>query len=142
MTQHIPEIRKYSFGLSYFAVVMIDALAPTVLLVEDELIIRMAVADGLEANGLRVLEADDGEEALNLIGNHPEITVLVTDIRLPGIDGITLAKRASADIEKLTVILASGGEPPSDPPLLARWRFIRKPYAATHLLRLIRQTGH
>lgn len=64
-----------------------------VLVVEDEGLIRMSLVEDLEDSGFQVFEAGDAEEALDVLQGHPEITVLFTDIDMPGsMDGLTLAK--------------------------------------------------
>ena len=68
-------------------------LAPaTVLLVEDEALVRLELAVWLEELGLIVLEACDADEAIALLNINPRIDVLLTDIKMPGaMDGIRLA---------------------------------------------------
>ena len=83
-------------------------LAPaTVLLVEDEVLIRLVVADRLRGAGMRVIEAKNGDEALSLLASTEHIDLIVTDIRMPGaIDGVTLAQLAKK-VYGLPVIVAS-----------------------------------
>jgi CheY-like chemotaxis protein len=70
----------------------------TVLLVEDEGIIRMALAAILEDAGYEVLDAVDAEEALITLSGHPEVDVVVTDVQMPGkFDGLKLVELISQD---------------------------------------------
>ena len=70
-------------------------MRPTVLMVEDEMLLGNVVADELEEAGYRVLSAMTGEEALALLEGAEPIDLLFTDIRLPGlIDGWHLAEAA------------------------------------------------
>lgn len=77
------------------------------LLVEDELVLRMSVARGLERQGWRVRQAPDGEAAMRrLKAERP--AVMVSDIRMPGLDGIGLTEAARAMWPGLPVLLTSG----------------------------------
>lgn len=77
------------------------------LLVEDELVLRMSVARGLERQGWRVRQAPDGEAAMRrLAAERP--AVMVSDIRMPGLDGIGLTEAARAMWPGLPVLLTSG----------------------------------
>jgi two-component system, response regulator PdtaR len=79
----------------------------TILLVEDEVLVRLVVADRLRSEGMRVIEAKSGDEALWLLASTEQIDLVVTDIRMPGtIDGVTLAQFAKKEY-RLPVILAS-----------------------------------
>jgi DNA-binding response OmpR family regulator/putative methionine-R-sulfoxide reductase with GAF domain len=77
-----------------------------ILVCDDEKFFREAIRDILTGEQLEVLEAEDGESALEL-ATDPGIGVLVLDIRLPGIDGLEVLKRLSADRPDLRVIMLS-----------------------------------
>lgn len=78
-----------------------------VLLVEDDLLLRMSVARGLERLGYRVRHAADGEQALaRLAAEQPAL--MVSDIRMPGLDGVELTRRARGLYPGLRVLLVSG----------------------------------
>jgi two-component system response regulator YesN len=82
----------------------------SLVLVEDEQIIRTGLASGIDWAGLgigSVAEAEDGEQALALIeGTRPDI--IITDIRIPFIDGLELIERVKASRPEVSVILISG----------------------------------
>lgn len=81
--------------------------AQVILLAEDDILLRMSAARGLERLGYRVAQAADAESALKrLEAERP--SMLVSDIRLPGIDGISLARTARAAHPELPVLLISG----------------------------------
>src|SRR3954469_5126220 len=63
----------------------------TVLVVEDEEIVRSLIVEGLRDLGYRVLEAGDGPGGLNLLHSHEPIALLITDVGLPGMNGRQLA---------------------------------------------------
>ena len=78
-----------------------------VLLVEDDVLVRMSTVDMLESLGHAVVEAADATEALAVIDAHV-FDVLITDLGLPGIAGDDLAARAVARQSNLHVVIASG----------------------------------
>jgi CheY-like chemotaxis protein len=84
--------------------------AATVLLVEDELIIRMNVADYLMDRGFVILEASNANEALCLLKSClVQIDLVFTDVRMPGeMDGLALARWLREHRVGLPVILTSG----------------------------------
>jgi two-component system, cell cycle sensor histidine kinase and response regulator CckA len=81
----------------------------TVLLAEDQSSIRSALREFLESKGYQVLEAQNGGEALDLAEHHPRsIDVLVTDVIMPQIRGLELAKRVTELHPDICVIFMSG----------------------------------
>jgi DNA-binding response OmpR family regulator len=85
-----------------------DKLRQTVLLVDDEHVLRRAVASGLERQGFQVLPAWDGEEALNLVREHgDDIDVVVLDLTLPGMSGRDVYQEIQRLTPELRVILTS-----------------------------------
>ena len=84
-------------------------MADTILLVEDEMLVRMAIAQHLEDCGYDVLQASNAQEALTVISRHPEIDVLFTDVRMPGpMDGLALPKWVIEHKPGMAVMVASG----------------------------------
>ena len=61
-----------------------EAEAPTVLVVEDEVLIRMAIADYLRDCGYRVVEAGNSHEAVRVLKTDVYIDVVFTDVHMPG----------------------------------------------------------
>ena len=80
---------------------------PTVLVVDDDAEGRAAMLKVLEGSGYKTLEADNGQQALDII-LQDNIDVLVTDLRLPVMDGVELLKRAKAADQEIEVILITG----------------------------------
>jgi CheY-like chemotaxis protein len=77
--------------------------------VEDDILVRMTLTDGLEDAGFSVVEAGDAQEALSLLASRSDILALMTDINLPGgADGFTLARAARVVRPELPVVYASG----------------------------------
>jgi CheY-like chemotaxis protein len=80
----------------------------TILVVEDEALVRMLAVDTLEDFGFRVLEAGKAAEALAILSGEPTIDLLLTDVGLPGMDGRTLAAEARQARPGLPVIYMTG----------------------------------
>ncbi len=102
-----------------------------VLLVEDEVVLRMSTTDMLEQLGCFVAGVGTGEQALELLAQGGSFDLLVTDLGLPGINGEELANRVRRQFPRLPVVIASGygrsgvqGE---------GLQFISKPYSAVDL---------
>ncbi len=79
-----------------------------VLIVEDEDAVRVFGSRALKAKGYSVLEASDGERAIALLADHPEVDVLVSDMVMPGMDGATLARLVRQTYPSIRVVLMSG----------------------------------
>ncbi|WP_269714738.1 response regulator [Caulobacter sp. NIBR2454] len=102
--------------------------APLILIVEDDLLVRMVAAAALEDAGYSVLEADCALEALEVLAGRSGVSVLFTDINMPGMNGLQLARVASERHPGLMVLLTSGYEQPSAEDIPPRGRFLPKPY--------------
>ncbi|MFN8583029.1 MAG: response regulator [Gemmatimonadaceae bacterium] len=81
----------------------------TVLLVEDDPVVKLAIRRTLDCLGSRVLDAPDGERALAVAASCQEpIDVLLTDMMMPGMSGRLLAERLTAQRPQTRVIYMSG----------------------------------
>jgi CheY-like chemotaxis protein len=80
----------------------------TILVVEDEAIVRMLLVEGLEEQGYMVLEAEDGNAALDIVASSERIDLLATDVGLPGINGRQLAEMARSQRPDLKVLFLTG----------------------------------
>ncbi|SEO35873.1 Response regulator [Pseudomonas sp. E141] len=82
---------------------------PTILVVEDDDIVRMLIVDVLEELEYQVLEADGCEQALAYLRNDAQpIALMMTDVGLPVMDGRELAKQARSARPQLPILFASG----------------------------------
>jgi DNA-binding response OmpR family regulator len=83
---------------------------PTILVIEDEFLIRAMVSDHLQECGFKVLEGSTADEAVAIIENvDVSIDLVLTDIRMPGsMDGFGLARWLRANRPGIQVILTSG----------------------------------
>jgi two-component system, response regulator PdtaR len=112
----------------------------TVLIVDDDELVRELGAELLCGAGFRVLEAGNGEEALSLLERDPNVRVLFTDINMPGpLDGIALASIAAVQWPHLSIIIGSGNALPLSAGLPRGITFIRKPCDSERLIRIIRE---
>jgi CheY-like chemotaxis protein len=85
------------------------ANAPIILVVEDDDIVRMLIVDVLEELEFKVLEAGDGEDALEILKDSTKlIDLMMTDMGLPGMDGKELASEARKLRPSLPILFASG----------------------------------
>src|SRR5579872_1715818 len=86
--------------------------APVVLVVEDEALIRLLAVDLLEEEGFSVLEATDAANALQLLEKREDVSVLFTDIQMPGaMNGLDLAARVHERWPNIRLLLTSGMAP-------------------------------
>jgi len=112
----------------------------TVLLVEDEALVRQSTLDLLRDMGFHTLEAPTAEAALALLEQGAAVDLLVTDIGLPGMDGRTMAQRAVAMRPGLPVVLTTGYDRSGgDPEAVARgpWLHLEKPYTPQRLVAVL-----
>lgn len=106
--------------------------ASTILVVEDDDIVRMLIVDVLEELEFAVLEADGGEKALKILGNSSQhIDLMMTDFGLPGMDGHELATKARKLRPALPILFASGYAESIDVP--AGMHVIGKPFSIDQL---------
>ena len=90
-----------------------EAVRKKVLIVEDEVLIRLVLAHDLRKAGFTVIEAATGDEAVTILQAVAEIGVIVTDVRMPGtIDGLALARFATQLTPHIRVVIASGSHLP------------------------------
>lgn len=100
-----------------------------VLLVEDEMMVRMVGADALADAGYEVIEAGSADEAIRILEAVGEVEVLFTDIRMPGsMDGLQLAELVHERWPAVKILVTSGDTWPSVDRLPEEGRFLPKPY--------------
>ena len=81
----------------------------TVLVVEDEILLRMAAAGALREQGFVVAEAANAEEALAILQSDMNVDVVFSDVNMPGsMDGICLARIIRAEYPEIKVVVTSG----------------------------------
>jgi CheY-like chemotaxis protein len=86
-----------------------DTAGRSILVVEDEVLVRLLITDELRDAGLRVVEAGAALEALAYVRADPDIQVVFSDVRMPGpIDGLELMRRIRSEFPHIRIVLASG----------------------------------
>ncbi len=112
----------------------------TILVVEDEALVRTLTSNILESNGYRVLTAEDSEEAVRVAEAHDgEIDLLLTDFVLPGMSGIELGKVIGEQRPEMGILLASGYDHVSLAAEAREVPFLQKPFDRSTLLSKVRE---
>jgi two-component sensor histidine kinase/DNA-binding NarL/FixJ family response regulator len=113
-----------------------DSIAvPNVLVVEDEMLLRMRAVDIVEDAGFHPVEAVNADEAISILESRSDISLLFTDIQMPGsIDGLKLAHAVHDRWPAIKIILVSGQVKPSDAERPADSRFFDKPLAVAQMI--------
>ena len=112
----------------------------TVLVVEDETMVRMPIAEYLRDCGYNVLEAADASEAIAAMRAEGPVSLVFSDIRMPGkMDGFGLAEWFQSHYPSVPVLLTSGYNGGRNLPVdqISRTRFIEKPYSQMQVARQI-----
>ena len=109
-----------------------------VLVVEDEVLVRLSLAEALRASGFRVIEAANGYEAKAILQSSNPVAVMVTDVKMPGImDGVSLSKWVRDSIPSVKIVLVSGTIPYGAQTLADA--VFAKPYDTDALVRRVAQ---
>lgn len=109
-----------------------------VLVVEDELLIRIMVSDELRDAGYDVIEAFNADEAVIILSSAVHIDVIVSDVRMPGsLDGMALLGVVRERFPALPVIITSGHLEPTEAIAKGANKFVPKPYAGDWIVRAV-----
>ena len=116
-----------------------DHAQRTILLVDDETVLRDPLRRILERAGFLILVADDGQEALRIAGEYPDrIDLLISDVQMRGMSGPDLAMALGRIRPGLRVLVISSY--PKEVVTLDRtWWFLRKPFTSSALLREVQE---
>ena len=108
---------------------------PNVLVVEDEMVLRMRAVDIVEDAGFSPVEAVNADEAIAILESRSDIDLLFTDIQMPGsMDGLKLAHAVHNRWPDIKIILVSGQMKPSDAERPADSRFFGKPLGVEQMI--------
>jgi CheY-like chemotaxis protein len=103
---------------------------PTILVVDDEELIRMLASEVLQDAGYNVIEAGTAVEALEVLDRVIDIQAVFTDVHMPGSpDGLGLARRIREMSPTCAIVVASGRYEPALEELAPGAMFLRKPYS-------------
>jgi CheY-like chemotaxis protein len=110
-------------------------IPPIVLIVEDDMILRMRSVDIVEDAGYTPVEAVDADEALGILQSRSDIALLFTDIQMPGsMDGLQLAHAVCERWPQLKIILVSGQLKLSSAEIPRDSRFFGKPLVSRQII--------
>ena len=108
---------------------------PNVLIVEDEMVLRMRAVDIVEDAGFRPVEAVNADQAISILESRSDISLLFTDIQMPGsMDGLKLAHAVHDRWPAIKIILVSGQVNPSEAERPADSRFFGKPLSVEQMI--------
>ena len=106
-----------------------------VLVVEDEMLLRMRAVDMVEDAGFTSVEAVNADEAVAILESRSDIALLLTDIQMPGsMDGLKLAHAVHERWPPIRIILVSGQLRPASIDIPADSRFFGKPLEAKEMI--------
>ena len=124
----------------------VDENRDAVLVVEDEQDLLWATSQIFSSLGYEVYEASSGEEALELLRQGTKISLMFTDILMPGgMNGIALARKLRESNPTIQIILASGYPLPAlkeEHGNLDEFQFLNKPYSLAEIAKAIRSKNH
>ena len=108
---------------------------PNVLIVEDEMMLRMRAVDIVEDAGFHSVEAVNADEAMSILESRSDISLLFTDIQMPGtMDGLKLAHTVHNRWPDIKIILVSGQVRPTDAERPVDSRFFGKPLGMQQMI--------
>jgi CheY-like chemotaxis protein len=112
---------------------------PLVMIVEDEVLVRLVAASLLQDAGFDTLEAGSAADALDQIEAHSGVCVLFSDVQLQGgMDGLELAAVVHQRWPSIKLLLTSGGVNVRKAEIPDDGRFLPKPYAAGQMVQAVR----
>jgi CheY-like chemotaxis protein len=108
---------------------LVESGRPVVLVVEDDHLLRLDAADMIADAGFEVVEAANADEAIAILESRNDITVVFTDIQMPGsMDGLKLARAVRGRWPPIKIITTSGQRIIEETDLPEGGRFLPKPY--------------
>jgi len=111
---------------------------PVVLVVEDEALLRMDAVNMITAAGFAVVEAANADDAIEILEARPDITIVFTDIQMPGsMDGLKLARAVRGRWPPIKIVATSGLVDVGEKDLPEGGRFLPKPYQAEALTEVL-----
>jgi CheY-like chemotaxis protein len=116
------------------------ASRPVVLIVEDEFLLRMDAVDMIRAAGFEAVEAANADQAIEILESRLDITVVFTDIQMPGsMDGLKLAQAVRGRWPPIKIVATSGHVHVTETDLPDGGRFLPKPYSPHQIAGVLRE---
>jgi DNA-binding NtrC family response regulator len=113
---------------------------PTILVVDDDPLVRGMLKIVLTAHGFHIVTAENGADALRLAHSPAfEFDLMISDLEMPEISGAQLSAEVQADRPQMPIVLISGSCANVDLPSLGSIRFLSKPLDLPALLNTVRQ---
>ena len=113
---------------------------PVVLVVEDDLLLRLDAANMVASAGFEVIEAANADEAIAILESRNDIAVVFTDIQMPGsMDGLKLARAVRGRWPPIKIVTTSGLRIIQETDLPEGGRFLPKPYSADQITGLLHE---
>jgi CheY-like chemotaxis protein len=119
---------------------LVEPRRPVVLIVEDELLLRMDAVDMIAGAGFEVVEAANADQAIDILESRRDITVVFTDIQMPGsMDGLKLARAVRGRWPPIKIVATSGHLHVRETDLPEGGRFLPKPYRPVQIVGVLRE---
>jgi CheY-like chemotaxis protein len=111
-----------------------------VLIVENEVLVRMCAVEMVEDAGYEAIEAANADEAVAILESRSDIRIVFTDVNMPGsMDGLKLARAIRDRWPPIHLIVTSGLARPGAGDIPTNGRFLAKPYEAAQLATALRE---
>jgi CheY-like chemotaxis protein len=112
-----------------------------ILVVEDEPLVRIFVADFMSEIGFKVLEAVDADEAMTILKARPDVLAIISDVEMPrgSMSGFALARAVRERWPGIGIVITSGRERPGPDELPEDVVFLAKPYLPETVIQVIQQ---
>ncbi|GBR08107.1 response regulator [Asaia siamensis] len=117
--------------------------APTVLVVEDQVLLRLYVSEMISEAGYTVLSAENADEALSVITSNPEIRLVFSDFEMPSVmNGLDLGNYLFRTRPDVAFVLTSGAKMEEGFALPPRGLFVSKPFLESDVCSALAQLVH
>ena len=117
-----------------------ESKRPVVLIVEDEFLLRIDAADTIAAAGFDVVEAENADQAIEILEARRDIAVVFTDFQMPGsMDGLKLARAVRGRWPPIKIVATSGHINVGERDLPEGGRFLLKPYSPVQVTGVLRE---
>ena len=119
---------------------LVEAKRPVVLVVEDEFLLRMDAVDMIGDAGFDVIEAANADQAIEILEARRDISVIFTDIQMPGsMDGLRLARAVRGRWPPIKIVATSAHIGVRETDLPEGGRFLPKPYSSIQVMGVLRE---